>query len=733
MSEAEYIHAIENLVQKHKTELHEEENDDLSLDDYMNSLEDQTPNTQTFNALNLSELSFPQMDKFRVSRISAFEDSLWDWRQEGSPLYKDTCSFNWEKDWGGFSLGHRENRYLYRFLKMTAFYALPQNACLQKIRSFNSSKGYCMQLIYLARFLYKNRIFVDIQGNGSFSNTTYLTEDHFRDFLKDELQTSYHKFAFAKQVRNWRRLSQNKLIPVEYRLDFDPFTKESFGQLLNDVKEDKQSFMPIRLETLSELVSHCLILLENSEDIRKIYDILLPSINSKAIEEDESFDWYKTLNELPNVNRDIFDINDFKVLDYRDAVLRNVQRRKLIQAITTHPKWHFYKDKHKKIRTNYYHNRELLELASQLEIDLEKVDKLIIYNLIELRNEAVSLITDLRNACIVILFLVTGMRRSEMYLLEAGDCWHVKGSKDDYRIRVTVSKTSEASTGIPIELPIPELGYKAFKCWEALTEKARAYGKTNKLLVNLIMRFGTEMTANRITISISEWCENLGIEHIHPHQFRKTIAMFAIYQDSNNIALIRRLFSHKSLAMTLAYIVKMPGMTDEIKLAVMEQNIDLLAELLDAIEHGTIGGKGGNRIKKTLQESKITKANLHDDGWESIEQYVEVLLDGGINILHRTSFNAICLNLHSGLLHLGPEECKCNVVDCDWASFTSKSIDDLQNTIKFHRAFLVNPLSSDDQKSHSQRMIRDCNERLNELIGQDTVEKRNSDLIDTGV
>ena len=115
---------------------------------------------------------------------------------------------------------------------MVAFYSLPQNACLQNIKSFNTSKVIIKQLQSLGEFLYKHRLFIDIQGNGSFTNTFYLRKEHFIDFINNDLKNSGVIYEFAKQVKHWEELSKNKLIPVDYRLNFEPFDAEMYLKLL---------------------------------------------------------------------------------------------------------------------------------------------------------------------------------------------------------------------------------------------------------------------------------------------------------------------------------------------------------------------------------------------------------------------------------------------------------------------------------------------------------------------
>lgn len=723
------ITAIERIAQKYRVELEEE---DLTQDDNSEFQEEEEITTDLDNVYSLSELPFAQMDQLKVSKISIFEDVVWDWRQEGSPLYKDKCFCSWNNEFSeGVSLLDKENQYLCRLLKMIAFYSLPQNACLQNIRSFNSSKSFSGSLKrYLGKFLYDNRLFIDIQGNGSFNNAIYLREEHFTDFLKN-IDNAHLKNVFAKQVKNWRGLSQNKLIPVEYRLDFDPFSKDVYSKLSRDEENNKGTFLPISLDTLSKLVPYSINMIEEySEEVLKIYNTLIPIIAGGEVLKANPFEWNTAIEDLSNINSKLLDLRTFRFTDYNEIQINHDQAAKIRTAIRNHPEWHIENPLY--VSNLFHANRPYLkEVASKLNINLEEIDRLIGYDLTKIRNEALSLIVELRNSCVTILFLVTGMRNSEMYLLEAGDCWRVKGSDDDYRIKITVSKTSDGSSGDTVILPIPLIAFKAFKCLESLTEKARIWGETNRLMVDIKTRFGNEIRASSIGVFFKSWCEDLEIDHIHTHQFRKTIAMFAIYQNPNNISIIRRLFSHKSLAMTLAYIIKLPGMAQEIRLAVIEQNKSLLAELLEAIEKNCIAGKGGTRIKELIQESKIFKASLHEDGWEPYEQYVEILLQDGLNILHRTSFAAICTNTHSGLVHLGPESCSCNVLDCDWAAFTETSIEELETDIKFHLDKLAK-VHSEDQDKFSRYIIRNCIERLIELKGWDAVNSQYPQLVNMG-
>ncbi len=725
MGKNPYDLAIDHIAEKYKEELMDAADNDVNP-----QTEEEKNDDISANFYSLSEIPYEKLQAFNVSKLSTFKDIIWDWRQEGSPIYKDDCFFSWDKEVSeGVSLLANENKHLCRLLKMIAFYSLPQNACLQNVKSFHTSKAILKELQSLGKFLYKHRLFIDIQGNGSFTNTFYLRKEHFTDFIKNDLKDSSAIYNFAKQVKHWVGLSKSKLIPVDYRLDFEPFDGDTYSKLAKSAEENKGEYMPISIDTLSELVPYCIDNIEkNFTETLKLYNVLWPIIAGGEIAKDQSFDWGKAIYDLLNLELKILDLQSYKFTDSNQVTMSRDLSNKLRNAVKNHPDWHKENPAYKSNVWNLKQS-EVVNIALELGIDLERIDMAIVYDVKKIKIKTMELVTELRNSCVLILFLVTGMRNSEMYLLEVGNCWHVKGSEDDFRIRITVSKTSEGSTGDPVVLPVPEIAYNAFKCIEALTEKARIWGGTDRLMVSSTSNFGKEINARSINQFLERWCENLGIDHIHPHQFRKTIAMFAIHQNPNNISVIKRLFHHKSLAMTLAYIVKMPGMAEEIKLAVIEKNKELLSELLEAIDKKCIGGKAGSRISRLVDESTIFKAKLNDDGWEGLEQYIQILLQDGLNILHRTSFGAICTNTHSGLVHLAPESCECNVTDCNWSVFTAKSIEDLEDTIKFHNNFLKKDFCSEGQKRFSHKTISDCLERLSELKGINYVQRCFPDLV----
>ncbi len=271
---------------------------------------------------------------------------------------------------------------------------------------------------------------------------------------------------------------------------------------------------------------------------------------------------------------------------------------------------------------------------------------------------------------------------------------------------------------------------------ERLSAQARRVGRNNLLFAGVTNFFGKPLHLSSINGFLVRWCEELGLnEMIHPHQFRKTLAMFLIYQDTVNLPLIKRLFSHKSLKMTLVYITKLPGIAQEVKLALLEQNMELIGELLEAARKGVIGGSAGLRIKENIQSGKYA-AMLNDDGWETLDQYVDSLLDEGLTLLHRASLGVICTKTPAvdqaapcdppfaqKIKRLHPNIQNCDPLECKWAVFTENSVLKLVNEIKAHRKWLKHKYASEGQKQFSARTIASSQERLLELDFNEEGEK----------
>jgi len=721
--------------------------------------------------------------RLRVSKNSHFGEVLWDFQDEGSPIYKSKAKVMWGQVIAeGVAFTDMVCEPLLRLLMACLYYYLPHNNVFGFCRSYNSVLPMFRGLILVGKYLYRQRLFVDIHGNGTFLNAALLTADNIIDCINEQSNV-HNKLQIAVTVKFWQDISDAEFLPLEYRLNKNSINQDVVSKLHKEKSEKSGTWMPISLEALSIVVPYCIDLIENhSGEILQAYNVLHPIFAGKDYKKHINFKWSGVISEIKELKTTLWSIDDFIA---EDGMLNSSTRPALIKSIRSHIDWPIYQEKHwpraqntvnststknlfaiaKKLEIdvadleneadnfvlrsklrgklrnhpdwsqvrelhglpkqqlfNNLSNTEILDAAKDLGIDLYSVgDGTIPYSLVKLRHTFIGIFTTFRDACQIILCLVTGMRRSELLHLKSKKAWSVPGTDDEYRLEFDVFKTDEASQGDTVIIPIPEIAFKAYNCLDSITKESRQYGKCEYLSANITYNFGKKGNPGVINFRLTAFWEDLGIEEdIHPHMFRKTLAMFAIYRDPRNITVIKHLFSHKSLAMTLAYIVKIPGLSEDIKLAIVQHNSDLMAELLTAARNEKIGGACGIRIKEQVKSGAIA-ARLNDEGRESIEQYVHSLLEQGLRLLHRCPLSVICTNIHDTVVHVSPELCDCEVTNCDYAVFTEASVPALMDELRFHERWIKHPLISEDQIKFAKRKINDCLDRLVEVQGKEAV------------
>src|SRR5437588_1613323 len=173
--------------------------------------------------VNLAAIPVHDWGDLRVSKLSKFADVKWDWRQEGSPIYKDNTFHNWnvklEKD---LPLLIDEHAPLVTLMRALLFYWTPQNAVFVNVRSFNSTAGAGDFLPTLGRFLASHGVYTDRHCVGNFKTTVDLTPEVFHAFYEG-LSSVGEKTWFVRHVRHWTQLSQAKLLPPEFQLGYEVF------------------------------------------------------------------------------------------------------------------------------------------------------------------------------------------------------------------------------------------------------------------------------------------------------------------------------------------------------------------------------------------------------------------------------------------------------------------------------------------------------------------------------
>lgn len=717
MSNSIYYDAVTRLQEKYKTEDDQAELPEYSKFQAGDSIKCSFDGTYVHSFLELDEVAWSSL---QVSSISKFDDLIWDWSKDCSPISKHAARFHWERIISENSnLLDSEYAPLLRVLKILLFYQLPNNALVKKINSYTTSVIAGKDLFELAKILIKCGIFVDQEGNGSYINSFNLSKSLFYKYLYESDSPS-KQYSIANQVYHWQELSKGKLIPEDFRLNNILISDDELKQFRMAFDGKKGQWQPIPIDTLSEMITFsCDYISKYSERILDAYDVFFPLLNSEKSTCDDDFDWDDAIDFLLEDDSDLWGV---KAFGYESKSSGCFSSRKIVREC-----------KKRGIKTLCKDNDSIEDVfheINSLGVDVNSFANSTIYNVANIRYRVTHALYLLRSSCTAIVLATTGMRRSEFSFLETGNFWLDAQNRDTYRLKLRVFKTSDSPKGDWLIIPIPKITYTALCILDRLTKAARVYSGSPYLTLNYAYHFGTEINPNTINSYLESFCEELGVDHVHPHQFRKTLAMFAIYKDHRNIGVIKRLFSHKSLAMTLAYIVKLPGMSDEIKAVIVDNNKLLLSELLEAIDTNVVGGGAGLRIKTSIKSNPKFMNQLYDDGWETLDQYIDVLLDEGLSLLHRAPLDVICTRAYSDISLIGIDTCTCNVVDCSSAVFTRKSISKLHDDIRFHLDLVSSRKDiSVTQTEFSQKQLRNCLDRLVELEGLKKVGQQYNALL----
>jgi len=234
----------------------------------------------------------------------------------------------------------------------------------------------------------------------------------------------------------------------------------------------------------------------------------------------------------------------------------------------------------------------------------------------------------LAGAAIFILLCFTGMRHGEIVCLLAsalridgrllncqGDLFAQVEEGKEFELSRTVFKLIPSPSGKTHVTPLPKIAAVAFVVLVKLFQKGRTLSRVRDSRGNYLLPAGglvplwrekAQGVAGRryfmktIAPYLRTFCSAAGVDAHHPHQCRKTLATLFINEDPESLELIRWLLAHKSIAMTVEYIMSLPGVNSEIaeyhKVHSSEKLIYFVAEALD----GYAAGAAGNRAEDAL-------------------------------------------------------------------------------------------------------------------------------------
>ena len=252
-----------------------------------------------------------------------------------------------------------------------------------------------------------------------------------------------------------------------------------------------------------------------------------------------------------------------------------------------------------------------------------------------------------RNAVFIMIALISGARASELAPLSVTDISNDKpDNSGNYWLRIVRWKTAaDPNYNGEVEyLPLPtfvaecaiaydklrNIGRKSERHW---LFRGNAKGKPEER---------DSFTTQVLHQIVRQLREELPIERLHIHRFRKTIAEILINQDERNIDLIRALFGHKTFKMTMQYIARNPAMVRSVALTIEQSYTEELKEIIAAIRTGSYSGQAAIRISQQIStkpgdfEGRRIPLSIFD--------YVSNLLAGGKPLfIKRTAVGTYCV------------------------------------------------------------------------------------------
>lgn len=556
------------------------------------------------------------------------------------------------------------------------YHTIPAFSPFSYIRSNTTTKTFGNEYAIVEQYIFKD--------NGLTAEPQHIALISMpminRAFERAKTNTAkHHYFALFKHMRFWARLSEQKLLPE-----------------------------PLRLDVLSEHI-----------DIPERRKEVVQSRFNGALES-----WIAYSEE------------DLEILmDYAMFWLERVMpKAEALKDYLVETKFAFLKDL---VVTRRDHLPELEALCT-IEVDGKKVMSPQVHKHLkdDLPHLTYSWVTGygkvldgIRNSIFILVALVTGARKSELAAMHFS---HVtQDHKGDYWLKITRWKTAASPKhGEEDVLPLPRFVGDMIRNYEQL-RSIPPFVKEGWLFQPMrSTKVVNRATPSQITSVIEQLKNELPIERLHCHRFRKTIAEILINRDERNIDIIRTLFGHKSYAMTLRYIARNPLMVRSVALAIEQNYAREFHDIVAGLRLGHSGAAAERIYKQILkrpdefagQQFKVT-----------IVSYVSHLLKAGEPLfIRRTALGTYCLSgerftpsnlppclegrqFDEALIMPDPGNCK---LECKKIVMLGSARQALADNIQFYEAVLDNARGKLAPKVESEllRRIATSEGHLNNLI-----------------
>lgn len=579
--------------------------------------------------------------------------------------------------------------------KALVYHLLPQFHPFGRIRSFVSSTTYASAFRYVDRYLLvPNGIDASVQSIQAIS-VRLINEalDRARD---QGSQRQYFLLYFI--VSFWAGLSEQKLIPMSLQLDVSSrafCTRDRENDLYSVIAKEHKGWSPFSEDELSRLVEYAFFWAEKAVPV--LCDI-------------------KNFIEKEGISCRPFSRDQF--VSFEEVVGRTVDGIAVcgFTVSVQHPTTERRRRPGEPYGFKYFWVGKFRDAVDRV-----------------------------RDGLLILVALISGLRQSELAILSFDDV--VLEQNGEWHLNATRFKTSDDPNyfGKRDQIPLP-----AFVCTmvqDYRTLRTFIGGFRSGLLFEQIANPREAKLLDRATArAVRTIGETVGVDSVHLHRFRKTIAEILINRSERNIDLIRMLFGHKSYVMSLRYIARNPFLVHSVAETLETHYAEAFAEIATAVSRGAHSGTAAERIAQSAAaRPELFKGKLLRI---TVFRYISHLLQAGEPIfIQRTGIGMYCVSSDSysatnpppcvikslalsngGSVVPDPSNCQ---LECDSVVLLEAATETLEKNIAFYNNLLSGAPGSLTKRVQKQLISKiEINERhlgnlgkRNDVLRVDIVEK----------
>ncbi|SDI94780.1 tyrosine-type recombinase/integrase [Pseudomonas abietaniphila] len=537
----------------------------------------------------LTKLAVDPDGEFPVSEYSVYSDGHWVLlRAEG---FKDVS----------LSIENSPSS-LHGLKRVICYHLLPAFNPTGTVRSFRSSSSYAHGFKYMEKFLFSPNYLGGSAEDVSAISATTLNEalDDARD---SGVSRAYVNLFFLSCF--WIFLSSSKIIPLEYQLDVKLGEVDTVARR-QDIQEMIRStfvgWKPYSDDELKDMLSYAFFWID------KGIPVMQKILSYAARNPDIKKQFY--LQGTPNLT---FERLLGKRVDGVEIV--GFSRTEQVKQ---------YESKKTACTTEYTQYRYSWRQRFAYAVDR------------------------VRNAIFILCCTMTGLRKRELAPLQFDDV--SQRSDGLWYLSFVRYKTSDDPNyfGEADEISLPSYLGEAIESYKQLRQYD-GFMMKGYLFQPVIATHELNLTDRMITKLAINLSAEVGVDGLHVHRFRKTIAEILINRSERNIDLVRMIFGHSSYVMGMRYISRNPFLVSSVVETLKEHFAKDFVDILSAMSTGVYAGETANELAAQVSQrpdlfvGKILKT--------TVLQYVTHMFEGGeAFMVQRTALRTFCM---SGLVENG--------------------------------------------------------------------------------